>query len=690
MMNYLLEVSLCWLGFYLLYALWLSKETFFQNNRWYLVATLLLGLCIPFAEMPIAVKMEEEQLTYLETVTVTVHHVEAEIATVVASPLSESIAVQELLLWIYGLGVLLMSVRFFYGLLQIYKHYRSSNSEKKGSYVLLQNKAIHLPFSFFHFLFISASAKYSQEELDSITRHELVHIDEHHSVDVILLEVLTILFWCSPLIYCYRRSIRNVHEYLADERVLQKTTKKQYGQLLLQQFQQGKSIAMANNFIHSQLKKRIQMMTKNQSTDTARWKYLLVIPMFICLFTVLSKTELTAQVSPERNEIPEANIERAESVMKEENGEIFSVVEEMPRFPGCEDVEDKEERLKCSKQKMLEFVYSNIKYPAAARKAGTEGMAVVRFVIKKNGKVQKAEMLRTIGGGCDEEVLCVVNKMPVWIPGKQRGVSVDVYYNLPVKFKLDGGERASIEKVKKEEDPKAPKAITEEELCSEEDIFTVVEDMPRFPGCEEVADMEERKECSRQKMLQFIYMNVKYPKEAQDAGAEGMVVVRFVINKKGEVMNPEILRSKGHGLDEAVLDVVEKMNEMEEQWIPGKQRGKQVNVKFNLPVKFKLDPAADCKDKTGKAARQTLAVESFEMSPNPAKNEVRLSFEIEDATDLEISLTDVNGKIILLPATDFTNGRNELNLDLSKVAPGILFVVLQNGDKVFTKQLVKQ
>jgi len=113
-------------------------------------------------------------------------------------------------------------------------------------------------------LFISASAKYTKEELDSITRHELVHIKEHHSIDVILLEVLTILFWCTPLIYLYRRSIRNVHEYLADEKVLQKTTKKQYGQLLLQQFQQGKSIAMANNFIHSQLKKRIQMMTKNQ------------------------------------------------------------------------------------------------------------------------------------------------------------------------------------------------------------------------------------------------------------------------------------------------------------------------------------------------------------------------------------------------------------------------------------------
>ncbi len=694
MMNYLLEVSLCWLGFYLLYAFWLSKETFFQTNRWYLIVTLFLGLFIPFAEMPTAFELEEEQLTYLETVTVTVHQVEAQIATVVATPISNEIAIEKILLWIYGFGVLLMSMRFFYGLLQIYKHYRNSNSQKKKGYVLLENKAIHLPFSFFHFLFISASAKYTKEELDSITRHELVHIKEHHSIDVILLEVLTILFWCTPLIYLYRRSIRNVHEYLADEKVLQKTTKKQYGQLLLQQFQQGKSIAMANNFIHSQLKKRIQMMTKNQSTDTARWKYLLVIPIFLCLFFVLSKSELIAQKNASEVDKTE---EQVNSVLEEKKGDpIFKVVEDMPRFPGCEDVEDVEERKKCSQQKMLEFVYTKVKYPVVARENGTEGTTVVRFVVNKKGQVAKGEILRKIGGGCDEEVLRIVNEMPTWIPGKQRGVAVDVYYNLPVKFKLEGEEPKPIEKVETKEDKNTINVIGRKPESKDVFIGSIVEEMPRFPGCEEVADKEERKQCSQQKMLEFIYKNVKYPKEAQEAGAEGVVVVRFVINKKGEVMNPEIIRSKGHGLDEAVLNVVELMNGMEEQWIPGTQRGKLVDINYNLPVKFKLDPAAPADkatektEKTEKTEQQTLAVESFEMSPNPAKNEVRLSFEIADAKDLKLILTDVNGKIIGLPSTDFTDGRNELTIDVSKVAPGVLFVVLDNGGKLFTKQLVKQ
>jgi periplasmic protein TonB len=117
--------------------------------------------------------------------------------------------------------------------------------------------------------------------------------------------------------------------------------------------------------------------------------------------------------------------------------EIFKVVEDMPRFPGCEDTANKDDRKKCAEQKMLEYIYKNIKYPAIARENGVEGTVVITFVVEKDGSITDATIARDIGATCGQEALRVVNMMPKWIPGKQRGNSVRVQFNLPVKFKLE-------------------------------------------------------------------------------------------------------------------------------------------------------------------------------------------------------------------------------------------------------------
>lgn len=122
---------------------------------------------------------------------------------------------------------------------------------------------------------------------------------------------------------------------------------------------------------------------------------------------------------------------------KDEPEEIFKVVEDMPRFPGCEDKTDKKERELCAQQKMLEFIYKNIKYPAIARENGIEGTVVISFVVEKDGTISDASIVRDIGAQCGQEALRVVNTMPEWVPGKQRGRSVRVQFNLPVKFKLE-------------------------------------------------------------------------------------------------------------------------------------------------------------------------------------------------------------------------------------------------------------
>ena len=109
----------------------------------------------------------------------------------------------------------------------------------------------------------------------------------------------------------------------------------------------------------------------------------------------------------------------------------------MPRFPGCEDESSKDERKNCATEKMLQFIYKNIKYPAIARENGVEGTVVVTFVVEKDGSITDAQVVRDIGAQCGQEALRVVNMMPKWVPGKQRGRSVRVQFNLPVKFKLE-------------------------------------------------------------------------------------------------------------------------------------------------------------------------------------------------------------------------------------------------------------
>lgn len=123
-----------------------------------------------------------------------------------------------------------------------------------------------------------------------------------------------------------------------------------------------------------------------------------------------------------------------------EEEEIFKVVEEAPRFPGCEDLATIQEKQACANKKLLEFIYAHIEYPGIARENNIEGTVVIRFVVDKDGRVTDAEILREIGGGCGDEALRVVkemNTMPVrWSPGRQRGRPVKVYFTLPVKFIL--------------------------------------------------------------------------------------------------------------------------------------------------------------------------------------------------------------------------------------------------------------
>ncbi len=594
MFLYFLKVTICWLVFYLVYFKFLSKETFFKTNRWYLLGTLLLGAGIPLLEFLLVFQEDNPVVVYFQPISDGSFYVQTAVNEVVTSSLLDW---DKLFLGIYLLGVVICSSRFFIGLGKIYALYRESEIIKKENHTLVLTNQPHLPFSFFRYMFWSKDLEMNDVDGQKIVTHEVAHVKGWHSVDVILLEIFSIIFWVSPMVYFYKKSLKTVHEYLADAVVLQTTPTKKYGHLLLRQSQSGLQIALANHFFHSQLKQRIVMMTRSKSRKEAIVKYLFALPVILLLLIAFSKKDAMAN----NENLPTENIEINNlSAIVDVEKSLLGEVDDMPRFPGCEEITKKDKRDGCAQTKLLTFIYSKIKYPAEARKAGIQGKVIVKYTVLEDGTVAKAKIMRDIGGGCGDAALAVIQALPKMIPGQKDGKAVAVEMTIPVSFKLEGdaGKLPKAEE-KTSEDTSKDIVVTgffapnqnSTKVVGTDNIFKVVEEMPRFQSddCEKIQEDEKREKCSQRAMLEYIYKNVKYPKAAKEAGIQGKAVIEFVVQKDGSIADAKILRNPGGGTGEEAQRVVQSMP----NFIPGKQKGEAVNVRYVLPISFKLsDPAS--------------------------------------------------------------------------------------------------
>ena len=239
------------------------------------------------------------------------------------------------------------------------------------------------------------------------------------------------------------------------------------------------------------------------------------------------------------------------------------VADEAPLFPGCTD-SDKVSRRACATKKMLNYIYKDLKYPTEAAKTGIEGTVVIGFIVTKTGSLHNFKFIRKIGGGCDEEAMRVIKSMPNWEPAIHEGQAVNVKFNIPIKFKLEKNTSTSDKPYEKE-------------------VFVVVEKMPRFPGCNE-SDNEKDLKCATKLMNQYVYDNLVYPNLAIENKVEGTVVVQFIVTKSGELINPKCIRDIGAGCGEEAVRLVKSMP----TWIPGAQRGTNVDVRYSLPFEFKI------------------------------------------------------------------------------------------------------
>ncbi|MFY9310248.1 MAG: energy transducer TonB [Bacteroidia bacterium] len=240
-----------------------------------------------------------------------------------------------------------------------------------------------------------------------------------------------------------------------------------------------------------------------------------------------------------------------------EKNEIFSIVENMPEFPGGAEA-------------MKSFVKENLVYPEEEYKKGISGTCYVTFVVGTDGKLNDIKVLRGIPNGelCNKEAVNVVKKMPVWIPGKQNGKNVSVQYNLPIKFTSNNKQNELVAKTPPEQNGFKDTAAVKSD---KQQVFTTVEQMPEFPG-------------GSKKMMEFIQKNINYPEEDLKKGISGTCYLTFNVDETGEIRDVKVLRgiTNGQLCDAEAVRVVKSMP----KWIPGKQNGKEVSVQYNLPIKF--------------------------------------------------------------------------------------------------------
>lgn len=437
MITYLFEVSFSWLIFYLAYVLFLQQERFFGINRGYLLVALIGGLILPFLQI-------ETTSTYLTPFPILLNEITVGVGqNIDISKQNNSWNFTDLLLFIYLIGVFIGAIRLFLSLQKLHNLYREGIIEHNRFYHLVKTNSIHSPFSFGHYLFISNNIPLNNKEYQYIIEHEVTHIRQKHTIDLLLVEVVSILFWFNPLVFLYRTALRDQHEFLADQAVLSHAPIKEYGQLLIEQSIPGLKIGLVNHLIYSQLKKRINMMTKKkQSNKTPYLRYALSFSAFFLVFWTVSCDKDIPKEEQEKitQELLTEKL-TANKSPKELDKETITIAEKMPRFPGCEqNAGDEKSKKACADQKLLNFIYNNIKYPKKAKEDGTEGMVVVRFIVTQAGTLKDLAIMRSVSPECDAEIIRVIELMNkqgiVWTPGEQSGKLVNVTYNLPVRFKL--------------------------------------------------------------------------------------------------------------------------------------------------------------------------------------------------------------------------------------------------------------
>ncbi len=541
---FLLNSSLGIILFYLVYWFFLRNETFYRANRWFLLLALIISVLIPAFPLKYSVIYEPENVAgTIGAITDTFKNVE--IASRSKELKSEIFNWKQGLTLIYFTGTAIFLLRLLLQTFILIHMILKFRIKKIKGMLVVENKKYGLPFSFFNIIFINPKF-HTQENLPEILAHENVHIREHHWFDLLFIELLTVIFWFNPFIWFFERSIKQNHEYLADNGVISMGhSAARYQALLLNQLMGMQIIGITNNLNFALNTNRLKMMTKKKTSAFGRVKMMWALPAVALLLFAFAEPDYKI-TDMQKNEISAAMIDYSGQESIKLKGTV--VDEDGDRLPGTSivikgsmigTVSDLDGTFSIEIPENSDLVLSFV-----GKKSIIAAYSEIALGQKKDGAFVREYKLEDLVANLINKDYSGEQLIPPPPPPPPKVVEVPVPAN------------------GKTPPPPPTKANGEEE------VFYIVEDWPKYPG-----DWDAMQD----------YISKMQQKIAQSKGIKGKAKVLFTVNAKGKVSDIKIVEKDNDGAAKGAVALVSEMPD----WTPGKQRGKSVPVKYLLPVEFK-------------------------------------------------------------------------------------------------------
>ena len=428
---YILKSAACLAVFYLFYKLLMSRDTFHRFNRFALLGLLVLSSLLPLVEASVnsPAAVQETMLTLEQLLLLA--DIQPEGESMAAATPSATVLWLRAALLVYLTGIVFFIVRNLCSLARLGRLICQGKREALNSYLPdRKEKNVRLvvhdhdiaPFSWMHWIVIAR--KDLEENGREILIHELAHIRNRHSWDLLLADLCIFVQWFNPAAWLLKQELQNIHEYEADETILREgVNARNYQMLLIKKAVGTRLYSMANSFNHSSLKKRITMMLKEKSNPWARAKYLYILPLAALAVTAFARPEVSAVadeisavkvIAPAVHDSIQPNVQTAVAAPS-------SALDQMPEFPG-------------GMEALNTYLRNNIRYPQEAQKAGIQGRVIIQFIVSKDGSITDAEVVESVDPQLDAEGLRLIKNMPRWKPGMRKGQAIRVKQTLPIRF----------------------------------------------------------------------------------------------------------------------------------------------------------------------------------------------------------------------------------------------------------------
>lgn len=399
------------------YYLLFRKETFHRFNRVYLVSSLVLSVILPGITLtPFSGESNYVLPEFIGAVAVYANRV-----TETSPAENNSFPVLTLAYFCMTFVSAGYLVIYFMHLRRLLLH---NNILVHDNHKLILLRDGNESFSFFNLIFIHP-AIVNTDQYDRVIKHELAHVQQVHSMDRLMIQLLKIFQWFNPFLFLIEKALKETHEYLADAAVLEQDSSPDRYRLLLLTQVFGVQPGIFNFFNHSLIKNRLTMMTKEKSPSRNRFKYLSVLPLlFVMGLLMCCKLNSPQDAVPPPPPPPPAKETVDEGNLPATDEASFVFVDEQATFQGG-DINS-----------FREWVQKNLVYPPVAVEKGIFGRVTLQFSVGSTGKVTDIKVLRGVDPLLDKEAIRVIQSSPDWIPAKVGEKAVKQQFVIPVMYML--------------------------------------------------------------------------------------------------------------------------------------------------------------------------------------------------------------------------------------------------------------